>query len=111
MERIGSIDEYLAYVGRGRASAFGQRFRSQFRDTRGTAELGMLASPSEEEYAELSRLVGEMTAAEKARVEKLSDEEVRGIAERCGVESGTASIFVNGYVLARKQSAACKESK
>jgi signal recognition particle GTPase len=106
-----SIEEYLEYVGRGRGSAFGRRYRSQFRDMRGTAELAMLAAPSEEEYADFSRAISVMTDEEKTHPENLSDDEIREIAQRCGAASGNISIFVNGYVLARKQEQACQINK
>ena len=101
--KVDSIEEYLEYVGRGRGDAFGRRYRSQFRDTRGTAELAMLAAPTEAEYKDFSRAVAAMSAEEKAHPENLSDEEIRAMAARCGAEAGNVSIFVNGYVLSRKQ--------
>ena len=50
---IDSIEAYLEYVGRCRGSDFGRRFRRQFRDSRGTAELAMLAAPSVVEYEDM----------------------------------------------------------
>jgi signal recognition particle GTPase len=78
---------------------------------RGTAELAMLAAPSEEEYEDFRRAVAVMTDEEKAHPEELSDEEIREIAQRCGAASGNISIFVNGYVLARRQEQACPSNK
>ena len=104
MEEVVSIEQYLEQVGRGRGSDFGRRFRSQFRDTRGSAELAMLAAPSEQEYEEFCKVVAAMTEAEKTRPEELADEQIQEIAGRCAVDSGNAGIFINGYILARKQS-------
>jgi len=100
---IDGIEAYLEYVGRLRHSPFGRRFRRQFRDTRGTAELAMLAAPSEQEYADFRRVVAAMTAAEKAAPETLTDEEIQALAERAGAEPAHAAIFINGYVLQRKK--------
>lgn len=101
MGGFGRIEEYLEYIGRHRGSRFGRRFRAQFRDTRGTAELAMLAAPTEEEYAQFCRVVATMTDQEKQHVEALSDEEIRAIAARSGADCGNTNIFLNGYVLQR----------
>ena len=101
----------MEYVGRGRGDAFGKRYRSQFRDRRGTAELAMLAAPSEEEFEDFRRAVEVMTEAEKADVEKLSDEQIREIAQRAKADTANVSIFINGYVLAKKKSEAIKTEK
>ena len=103
MQRFAGIEAYLEYVGQQRNSGFGKRFRSQFRDRRGTAELAMLAAPSEAEYDDFCRAVAAMTESEKADVKDLSDEAVRAIAERGQADVGNVSIFINGYVLARKK--------
>ena len=103
MSERNGIEAYLEEVGRGRASAFGRRYRRQFRDTRGTAELAMLAAPSEAEYGDFCRAVAAMTEQEQERPEELNDEQIRDIAQRGGADSGNVSIFINGYVLARKQ--------
>ncbi len=103
MKRPASIEEYLEQVGNGRASAFGRRFRRQFQDSRGTAELAMLAAPSEEEYADFCRLVAGMTEEEKANVGLLYAEEVRTVAQRCHADPGNAAIFLNGYALTQQR--------
>ena len=104
-EKFDNIEDYLAYVGQFRQNEYGRRFRGQFCDQRGTAELGMLAAPSEQEYEELARAVKAMTAAEKAAPEKLGNEQIKDIARTAGADCGNVSIFINGYVLARKESA------
>jgi len=73
MDSFADIEEYLEYLGRFRQSGFGRAFRSQFRDTRGTAELAMLAAPSEEEYDDFRRAIEAMTEKEKSHPEKLTD--------------------------------------
>ena len=93
----------MEYVGRGRGDAFGKRYRSQFRDRRGTAELAMLAAPSEEEFEDFRRVVEAMTENEKANVELLGDEQIREIAQRAQADMANVSIFINGYVLAKKK--------
>ena len=111
MDSFANIEEYLEYVGRFRQSGFGRAFRSQFRDTRGTAELAMLASPSEEEYDDFRRAVEAMTEKEKSHLEKLTDQQIREIAQRAQVDCGNVSIFVNGYVLACKNVKANRQQK
>ena len=98
-----SIEEYLEYVGRGRGDAFGKRYRNQFRDRRGTAELAMLASPNEEEFEDFRRVVEGMTEDEKANVELLGDEQIRELAQRAKADTANVNIFINGYVLAQKK--------
>jgi hypothetical protein len=97
-----SIEEYLEQVGRGVGNPFGRRYRQQFRDHSGTAELGMLAAPTAQEYDEMQRAVAAMTAREKEQADALTDEQVRDIAARAKVDCGTVSIFCNGYALARR---------
>ena len=94
----------MEYVARGRGDAFGKRYRSQFRDRRGTAELAMLAAPSEEEYEDFRRSVEVMTEDEKAGAEQLDDEQIREIAQRAQADTANVNIFINGYVLAKKKS-------
>jgi len=105
-KEFASIEEYLEYVGRGRGDAFGKRYRSQFRDRRGTAELAMLAAPSEEEFEDFRRAVEAMTEAEKTDVEQLDGEQIRRIAQRCGADTANVNIFINGYVLAKRKTEA-----
>jgi hypothetical protein len=108
MTEIDSIEEYLQYVGRFRQSSYGKQFRSQFRDSRGTAELAMLAAPTEKEYEDFERAVAVMTAQQKQCPEKLTDEHIADIAQWSNADRGNVSIFINGYVLARKKARASK---
>ncbi len=103
MKKFADIEQYLRYVGQGRQSSFGKRFRSQFRDNRGTAELAMLAAPDEQEYEDFCRSVAVMTTDEKENVELLSSEQIKDIAQRAQADCGNVSIFLNGYVLAQKK--------
>jgi len=102
MKCVETIEAYLDEVGRFRGSGYGRRFRHQFRDTRGTAELAMLAAPSEAEYEEFRRAVEAMTDQEKLHPARLTDEDIRAIARRAGVDCGNVSIFINGFVLASR---------
>lgn len=96
-----TIEAYLEHVGRNRNSAFGRRFRSQFRDSRGTAELAMLAAPTNEEYDDFSRAVAVMASREKEHPETLNDDAIADIAQRAQVDPGNVAIFINGFVLER----------
>ena len=111
MQQFKNIEEYLAFVGQQRNSSFGQRFRRQFQDSRGTAELAMLAAPSENEFDDFSRAVAAMTAVEKKHPDLLSDDQVRDIAQRAQAEIANVSIFINGYVLAQKNAKVQKKVK
>ena len=101
--KIETLENYLEYVGRCRGAAFGARYRQQFRDTRGTAELGMLAAPSDEEYEQFCRVVAVMTEQEKSAAAALSDEQIREIARRAQADSGNTGIFLTGDALVRQQ--------
>ena len=111
MEDIKDIEQYLQFVGRFRGSEFGRQFRNQFRDIRGTAELAMLASPSDEEFDDFRRTVAAMTDEEKARPDSLSDDQIKNIARRAEADIGNVGIFINGYVLARRKAEAGLEQE
>jgi len=96
------IEDYLEDVGRCRDNTFGQRFRSQFRDTRGSAELAMLASPNEQEYRDFCETVKVMTEVEKKNAEKLTDEQITDISRRAQADQGNVNIFFNGFALELK---------
>jgi hypothetical protein len=85
---------------------FGRQIREHFKDLRGSSELGMLASPTLEELAELTRAVAIMTPAEKEAAHELSDEQVATIAKDARVGQATLAIFINGYALERRKSQA-----
>ena len=107
-DSFNDINEYLDYVGRFCKSNFGKRFRNQFRDTKGTAELAMLASPSENEYEDFQRAVKAMTAEQKAHPEELNDIQIKDIATKAQADCGNVSIFINGFILARKKANSVK---
>ena len=48
-----SIEQYLVKVARFSGNEFGKLIRSQFKDTKGTSELGILAAPTHEELEQL----------------------------------------------------------
>ena len=99
MSEKANIESYLEYVGRFCGSKYGRQFRTQFRDQRGTAELSMLKAPNKTEYDDFRRAVSVMTEEEKARADKLTDEEIQDIARRAKADPGNVSIFINGYVI------------
>ena len=97
-----SLEEYLERVGQCREQSFGQRFRSQFQDTQGTAEIAMLAAPSQQEYDEFQRILTTMTEEEKAHTDTLTDEQIQDIAQRAKTEPANVGIFINGYGLTNR---------
>jgi len=98
-----SIEDYLAKIGQGRHSAFGKRFRQQFADNRGSAELAMLTAPNEKEYSDFSKIVAIMTRFEKTHPDEMTEDQVQDIAKTVDIELSTVQIFINGFVLARRQ--------
>jgi len=98
-----SIDEYLGKISRFAGSSYGQMVREQFADTKGTSELGMLASPTPEELEQLRRAVAIMTADEKQNAANLSDEQIQTIAADAKVDPGLLAIFLNGFALHHKK--------
>jgi DNA-binding IclR family transcriptional regulator len=98
-----SLGEYLEEVARFCENGYGNKFRSQFEDIRGTSELAMLAAPTAKELEELRRAVAIMTPAEKATAEKLSDEQIATIAQDACIDPGNFAIFINGYAIACKR--------
>jgi hypothetical protein len=94
-----TLEEYLEKIGSKVGDQYGRYFRSQFKDTKGTSELGMLASPSKIEFEQLKKAVAIMTPAEKQRAEKLTDEQVQRIAADADVDAGILAIFMNGFAL------------
>jgi len=98
-----SLEEYLEKVALFCENEYGNRFRSQFVDMKGTSELAMLASPTAEELAGLRKAVAIMTPTEKQNAETLSDEQIGGIAEDARVDPANFAIFINGYILTCKR--------
>jgi len=98
-----TVEQYLRKVATFAGNDFGGRFRSQFRDRRGTSELAMLACPSLDELEQLRRAVAIMTAAEKQNTAFLTDEQVATIARDADADAGILAIFFNGYALECKR--------
>ena len=98
-----SLNEYLEEVARFCENGYGNTFRTQFKDIRGTSELAMLAAPTAKELEELRRAVAIMTPAEKRSAEELSDEQIATIAGDARVNPGNFAIFINGYAIACKR--------
>ena len=82
---------------------YGRYFRSSFKDMRGTSELGMLVSPSKDEFEQLKKAVAIMTPGEKETAGSLTDEQVHRIAADAGIDAGILAIFINGYALELKR--------
>ena len=94
-----SIEQYLEKVAIFTDNKYGNLVRKQFKDTKGTSELAMLATPSAEELEELKKAVAIMTPAEKQNAENLTDEQIHKIAQDAGVDPANFAIFINGYNL------------
>jgi len=77
--------------------------RNQFKDTKGSSELAMLATPSVEELRQLEKAVAIMTPAEKEKADSLTDEQIQRIAADAGIDPANLAIFINGYVLQCKR--------
>jgi hypothetical protein len=73
--------------------------REQFKDNEGLSELGMLASPTPNEMAQLRKAVAIMTTQEKQNAANLTDDQVRKIAEDAKIDPALFAIFINGYNL------------
>ena len=94
-----TIEQYLEKVSLHCDNQFGKLIRNNFKDTHGSSELGMLASPSSDELGQLKKAVAIMTEAEKEQVESLGDEQIQKIASDAQIDAGIFAIFVNGYCL------------
>jgi len=94
-----SLQQFLEKVALKTDDSFGKQFRGFFADNKGSAELAMLVSPSKDEAEQLRKAVAIMTADEKKNADKLTDEQVRRIAQDAGIDLGIFSIFINGYAL------------
>jgi len=97
-----SIEQYLVKVARFSGNEFGKLIRSQFKDTKGSSELGILAAPTHEELEQLKKGVAIMTPAEKQNADSLTDEQTQKIADDAKIDPANFAIFINGYALCRK---------
>ena len=98
IDRI-SIERYLEIVSRFSGNEYGKLVRDQFRDIKGSSELGMLAAPTEEELGQLKKAVAIMTPDEKQNADSLTDEQIQRIAADAQVDPANFAIFINGYAL------------
>jgi hypothetical protein len=94
-----SIERYLEIVSRFSGNRYGKLVRDQFRDIKGSSELGMLAAPTEEELGQLKKAVAIMTPDEKQNADSLTDEQIQRIAADAQVDPANFAIFMNGYAL------------
>ena len=98
-----TLKEYLKKISKFTDNDYGQMVRKQFADIEGSAELAMLASPTQEELAQLKKAVAIMTGDEKENACNLTDEKIKTIASDAGVDPGNFAIFINGYALECKR--------
>ena len=98
-----TLEEYLKKISKFTDNDYGQMVRKQFADIEGSAELAMLASPTQDEIAQLKKAVAIMTDGEKENACNLTDEKIQTIASDAGVDPGNFAIFINGYALERKR--------
>jgi hypothetical protein len=103
MSGLLSIDDYLKKLARFVDDEYGRRFRRQFEDHRGAAELAMLQSPTREELVQLQTAVAIMTPDEKQNAAGLIDETVRRIAQDAAIDPALFAIFINGYALEHRR--------
>ena len=94
-----SLQQFLEKVVLKTDDSFGKQFRGFFADSKGTAELAMLASPTKDEAQQLKKAVAIMTPGEKENAEKLTDQQVGKIAQDAEIDSALLAIFINGYAL------------
>ncbi|PKL48547.1 MAG: hypothetical protein CVV39_04090 [Planctomycetes bacterium HGW-Planctomycetes-1] len=94
-----SLTQFLEIVSLKTDDAFGKQFRSFFADSKGSAELAMLVSPTKDEVVQLKKAVAIMTEAEKKDAERLGDLQVKKIAEDAKIDPALLAIFINGYAL------------
>ncbi len=98
MKKI-SIIQYLEKLSKFAGNVYGKLVREQFKDSIEISELGMLACPTGEELEQLNRAVAIMTPHEKKNAAKLTDDQVRKIAEDAKVDPALLAIFINGFAL------------
>jgi len=98
IDRI-SIERYLELVSRFSGNEYGRLVRDQFKDIKGSSELGMLAAPSPDELEQLKKAVAIMTPDEKQNASSLTDEQIQRIAADARVDPANFAIFMNGYAL------------
>ncbi len=94
-----SLQEYLSKVLQKTGDSFGRQYRGFFADNKGSSELAMLASPTKDEAEQLKKAVAIMTDDEKNNAERLTDQQVRKIAQDADIDPAVLEIFINGYAL------------
>lgn len=94
-----SLQHYLEKVLQKAGDSFGRQYRGFFADNKGSSELAMLASPTKDEAEQLKKAVAIMTDDEKNNAERLTDQQVRKIAQDADIDPAVLAIFINGYAL------------
>ena len=98
-----SLNQFLEKAAQKTDDNFGKQFRGFFADNKGDSELALLASPSKDEVEQLRKAVAIMTEDEKKNADKLTDEQVKKIAEDAKIDPALLAIFINGYSLYLKR--------
>ncbi len=98
-----TLQDYLMKILQKTDDSFGRQYRGFFADSRGNSELAMLASPTKEEAEQLKKAVAIMTEDEKNNAQRLTDQQVRKIAQDAGIDPAVLAIFINGYALYLKK--------
>ena len=98
-----SLEQYLEKISRFAGSEYGRIVREQFRDTKGSSELGMLASPTPQELEQLHRAIAIMTPLEKQNAASLTDDQIQKVASDAKIDPAILAIFINGYALFQRK--------
>jgi hypothetical protein len=94
-----TIEQYLEKIGRFVDEPFAKQLRKQFQDNRGASELAVLQAPSRDEYEQLCRLTAILTPQEKSEADRLTDQQVKKLADDAKIDPALAAIFFNGFAL------------
>lgn len=94
-----TLTQFLEKIAQKTDDSFGKQMRSFFADNKGSAQLAMLASPSKNEVEQLRKAVAIMTEDEIKNADRLTDEQVRKIAQDAKIDPALFAIFINGYIL------------
>lgn len=93
------IEEYIKKIALFTDSEYGRMIRNNFADIKGSAELAMLAAPTQDELQQLQRAVAIMTDTEKDNAETLNDRQIHKIASDARIDPAMFAIFINGYAM------------
>jgi len=92
-----TIEQYLEMVATFYGNEYGKLIWEQFKDIKGSSELGMLAAPTAQELEQLKKGVAIMTTDEKTNADGLTDEQIERIAVDAKIDPANFAIFISGY--------------